>query len=81
MSTVAEIESAILSLPQNSFLELLDRLCARRDSIVYESPELEAELLKAVNGPWHPVNDDLYEGIRNQWQEKKIAATKALQAC
>ena len=24
---------------------------------MYESPDLEAELLKAVDGPWHPVDD------------------------
>ena len=81
MSTVAEIEAAILELPQDSFLELFDRLSVRREAIAYESPELEAELLKAVDGPWHPVNEELYEGIRRRWQEKKNATTKTLQPC
>ncbi|MCX6858209.1 MAG: hypothetical protein NTV80_25285, partial [Verrucomicrobia bacterium] len=80
MSTVAQIESAILELPQDCFLELLERLCARRDSIVFESPELEAELLKAVDGPWHPVNDELYDNIRHRRQEKSVVSMTA-QAC
>jgi len=80
MSTVAQIEAAILELPQDSFLELFDRLAVRRDAIEYESPELEAELLKAADGPWHPVDDELYEGIRRRWREKN-ATSKTLQPC
>lgn len=81
MSTVAEIEAAILELPQDSFLELFERLAVRRDAIEYECPELEAELLKAADGPWHPVDDELYEGIRRRWQEKKNATSKTLLPC
>lgn len=81
MSTVAQIEAAILELPQDSFLELFERLAVRRDAIEYESPELEAELLKAADGPWHPVDDELYEGIRRRWQEKKNATSKTLLPC
>ena len=81
MSTVAQLEAAILELPQDSFLDLFERLSARHDAIVYESPELEAELLKAADGPWHPVDEALYEGIRRRWQEKKCAASKTLQSC
>lgn len=35
MSTVAQIEAAILELPQDSFLELFERLSARREAIAY----------------------------------------------
>lgn len=51
MSTVAQIEAAILELPQDSFRELFERLAVRRDAIEHEYPELEAELLKAADGP------------------------------
>jgi hypothetical protein len=81
MSTLAQLESAILALPQDSFLQLVERLCARRDGLVYESPELETELLKAADGPWHPVGETLYEDIRNAWREKNKAGTKTLQTC
>ncbi len=74
MSTVAQIEAAILELPQDSFLELFERLAVRRDAIEYESPELEAELLKAADGPWQPVDDAFWDSIRQSWPSHQKAA-------
>ena len=73
MSTVAQIEAAILELPQDSFLELFERLAVQRDAIEYESPELEAELLKAADGPWHPVDDAFWDSIRQSWPSHQKA--------
>jgi hypothetical protein len=72
MSTVAQIEDAVFALPQEQFLSLLDRMNQRVDhasenGIKYESPELEAELLKAADGPWLPVDDAFWESIRQSW--------------
>lgn len=74
MSTVAQIEAAILELPQDSFLELFERLSARREAIAYESPELEAELLKAADGPWIPVDAAFWDSIRQSWPSSQKAA-------
>ena len=74
MSTVAQLEAAILELPEDSFLELFDRLSARHDAIAYESPELEAELLKAVDGPWHPVDEAFWDSIRQSWSSRQKAS-------
>jgi hypothetical protein len=74
MSTVAQIEAAILELPQDSFLELFSRMSARRESMAFEPPEMEAELLKAVNGPWHLVDDAFWDSIRQSWPSHQKAA-------
>ena len=74
LSTVTHIEAAILELPQDSFLELFDRLAVRREAIAYESPELEAELLKAADGPWQPVDDAFWDSIRQSWPSHQKAA-------
>lgn len=77
MTTVAQIEDAISELPADSFMELLDWMERRHDEVVgedaYESPELEAAMLKALDSPRQPINEELYEGIRQRWRAKKRA--------
>lgn len=87
MTTVAQIEDAIRELPADSFMELLDWMERRQDEVLgedgYESPELEAAMLKALDSPRQPINDELYEGIRQRWRDKKRAEANqtALQPC
>ncbi len=88
MTTVTQIEASILKLPKQSFIELLGWMNDRskdftKDEIEYESPELEEEMLKALNGPRLPINEDLYDGIRRRWKAKQLSkATQShLQAC
>jgi hypothetical protein len=87
MTTIAQIEDSIRALPASSFLELLDWMEHRHDEIVqeqgYEPPELEAAMLKALDSPRQPINEALYEGIRQRWRDKKRAQANqaALQPC
>jgi hypothetical protein len=79
MTTVAQIEDSIRTLPPERFLELFGWMSERHLEVLreqndgYESPELEAELLKALHSPRLPVTDELYEGIRQRWRDKKLA--------
>ena len=79
MTTVAQIEDSIRTLPPEGFLELLGWMSERHLEVLreqndgYESPELEAELLKALESPRLPITDELYEGIRQRWRDKKLA--------
>lgn len=78
MSTVAQIEEAVFALPHEQFLSLLDRMNQRAsikvdEKIEDESPELEAELLKAADGPWQPVDDAFWESIRQSWPSNQKA--------
>jgi len=87
MTTVAQIEDAIAALPADSFMELLDWMERRHDEVLgedgYESPELEAAMLKALDSPRQPINEELYEGIRQRWRDKKRveANQTTLQPC
>ena len=87
MTTVAQIENAISALPADSFMELLDWMERRHDEVLgedgYESPELEAAMLKALDSPRQPINEELYEGIRQRWRDKKRAEANqtTLQPC
>ena len=87
MTTVAQIEDAISALPADSFMELLDWMERRHDEVLgedgYESPELEAAMLKALDSPRQPINEELYEGIRRRWRDKKRAEANqtTLQPC
>ncbi len=87
MTTVAQIEDAISALPADSFMELMNWMERRNDEVLgedgYESPELEAAMLKALDSPRQPINEALYEGIRQRWRDKKRAeATQTtLQPC
>ncbi|MDI1311257.1 hypothetical protein [Prosthecobacter sp.] len=87
MTTVAQIEDSIRALPASSFCELLDWMERRHDEVLqeqgYEPPELEAAMLKALDSPRQPINEALYEGIRQRWLDKKHAEANqvALQPC
>ncbi len=87
MTTVAEIEDAISALPADSFMELLGWMEHRHDEALeadgFESPELEAAMLKALDSPLQPINEELYEGIRQRWRAKKHAGANqtTLQPC
>jgi hypothetical protein len=58
MSTVQEIKAAIeaLSPPERAELERLLRESAPAFDPETNSPELEAELLKAIDGPYTPYS-------------------------
>ena len=68
MSTIAQIEASIETLPAQDFLTLLGWMEERHLKVLtsaeFEVPELEAAMLKALDGPRHPVNDALFDGIR-----------------
>lgn len=87
MTTVAQIEDAIAALPADSFMELFNWMNERHDEALgedgYESPELEAAMLKALDSPRLPINEELYEGIRQRWRDKKRAKENqtTLQPC
>lgn len=76
MTTIAEIEDSIRTLPTQSFLELLAWMNERHLEVLreendgYESPELEAAMLKALDGPWHVWDDALMDRIRQNWKNK-----------
>lgn len=76
MTTVAQIEDSIRALPLPKFLELLEWMDERHLDILksedrYESPELEAEMLKALDSPRRALNDELLDSIRSNWPSKK----------
>jgi len=75
MTTVAEIKDSIRALPASDFHQLLDWMNERQWEVLgedgYESPELEAAMLKALDGPRHPVDEAFFEGIRQRWRDKK----------
>ncbi len=87
MTTIAQIEDSIRALPASGFRELLDWMNERQwevlDADGYESPELEAAMLRAVDSPRQPINEELYEGIRQRWRDKKRAEANltTLQPC
>ena len=67
MSTVQEIKAAIESLlpAERAELERLLRESPTLDPEV-DSPELEAELLKAVDGPYTPYSQEEFREIGEQ---------------
>lgn len=72
MTTVAQIEDSIRALPPDSFWELLDwmndhSLDMAKSEDGYESPELEAAMLKALDSPRRPLDDTLLDSIRASW--------------
>ncbi|WP_395747145.1 hypothetical protein [Prosthecobacter sp.] len=87
MTTLAQIEDSIRALPVDSFMELFEWMNERHDEVVredgYESPELEAVMLKALDSPRQPINEELYEGIRQRWRDRKRAEANqtSLQPC
>ncbi len=78
MTAVDQIKDSISSLPASDFYQLLDWMNERQLEVLgedgYESPELEAAMLKALDGPRYPVDEAFYEGIRKRWRDKKSAS-------
>lgn len=71
MPTVAQIEDSIQALPAKDFFQLLEWMCEKQVEALgtdrFDSPELEAEMLKGLEGPLHPVDESLYAGLRSVW--------------
>ena len=74
MTNIAQIEDSIRALPAASFVELMDWMERRHVEVLREQgrepPELEAAMIKALEGPWHVWNDDLKNSIRQNWKDK-----------
>ena len=82
MTTVAEIQDSIRTLSASDFYKLLDWMNERQWEVLgedgYESPELEAAMLKALDGPWQPIDEAFYESIRQRWRDKKSASSSTV---
>ena len=87
MTTIAQIEDSIRTLPASDFYHLLDWMNERQLELPqedgYESPELEAAMLKALDSPRQPIDEAFYESIRQRWRDKKRAKANqtTLQPC
>ena len=87
MTTIAQIEDSIRTLPASDFYQLLDWMNERQlelpQEVGYESPELEAAMLKALDSPRQPIDEAFYESIRQRWRDKKRAKANqtTLQPC
>ncbi len=77
MQSVAQLEASIQMLPTHEFLALaewiskehVDRL--RRDG--FEPIELEAELLKGLEGPRHLIDENFFQSLRQGWGNKSAS--------
>ena len=82
MTTVAQIEDSIRTLPPERFLELFGWMNERHLEVLreqndgYESPELEAELLKALDSPRYPLDEAFLDSIRKSWPSNQRAAVE-----
>ncbi len=72
MSTVAKLEASIQNLPPEEFFELAEWMTHRHLEILaddgFESPELEAAMLKGLEGPRHPVDEAFFTQVRAAWK-------------
>jgi|694.fasta_scaffold87980_6 hypothetical protein len=68
MSTIAQIEASIQTLPAGDFFALLGWMAERHIEVLsagdFEPPELESALLKAIDSPRHLMDDALFNEIR-----------------
>ena len=68
MSVLQEIEASIQTLPAQDFFALADWMTEQHLKVLigtdFEDPELEAALLKSLDGPRREVNDALFADIR-----------------
>jgi hypothetical protein len=68
MPSIAQIEESIQSLPATEFYTLLDWMTEQHLKVLsagaFEAPELEAELLKSLDSPRHPLDDAMFGEIR-----------------
>ncbi len=73
MSNMAQLESEIQALPDGDFLQLMEWMEERRlDRLAvdgFEAPELEAALLRGLEGPRHEWNGAMRERIRTGWSQ------------
>jgi hypothetical protein len=71
MTTVAQIEDSIQALSAKDFFQLLEWMCEKHvDDLAaghFDSLELEAEILKGLEGPRYPVGNILYGDLRSRW--------------
>jgi hypothetical protein len=70
MQTVTELEDSIGTLPVRDFLQLFGWMCEKHLEVLskdgFESPELEAELLKAVDSPRIEAGDAFFQGLKRR---------------
>lgn len=75
MSTMAQLESEIQALPDREFQTLLawmeDRHLDRLAADGFEPPELEAAVLRGLEGPQHEWNEALRTHIRAGWGRRQ----------
>ncbi len=81
MTTIAEIEDSIRALPASGFRELSDWMNERQLEVLeedgYESPELEAAMLKALDSPRHPLDEAFLDSIRKGRPSNKAVMESA----
>jgi len=72
MQSVAQLEASIQLLPTQEFLALAEWISEQHVKRLrcdgFEAPELEAEMLRALEGPRHPVDERLFDELRQGWQ-------------
>ena len=70
MSVIEEIEDSIQTLPAGEFFSLLEWMTERHLEMLsaggFESPELEAEILKSMDGPRYVVDSKFLDEIRGE---------------
>ena len=73
MPAISRIEESIQALPAQEFFTLLGWLAERHLEVLssdqFEAPEMEAALLKSLDGARHPVDDALFASIRASMTE------------
>lgn len=71
MSTLEQLEQDIGALPDGEFQSLLawmeERHLDRLSADGFEAPELEAAVLRGLDGPQHEWNEATRTGIRAGW--------------
>lgn len=71
MQSVAQLEASIQMLPAQDFLVLAEwfseQHMQRRREDGFEPPELEAEMVKALDGPRHEVNEAFFAELKRSW--------------
>ena len=70
MQTITQLEDSIRTLPAGEFFQLLDWMCDKHLEVIsrdgFESCELEAEILKALESPRVKVDDAFFEGMKQR---------------
>lgn len=81
MTTIAQIEDSIRALPPSGFYQLLDWMNDRQLEVMqddgYESPELEAAMLKALDSPRYPLDEAFLDSIRKGRPSNKAVMESA----